>query len=142
MNRGKDHKFSIPHSTVDFVVAAMGAGAAAPTVPLNGKLTPTTATYPIRANGISKLSTEIPTRTSAGLYVITYSHLLPTMLFATGSVVSAGNSPTAALVADVTIIDQVNRKLTVLVSTPAGVATDLGTSDMLIVLCQAQDSSV
>jgi hypothetical protein len=39
------------------------------------------------------------------------------------------------------IIDQVNRKLTALISTPAGVATDLGTSDMLVISVRAQDSA-
>lgn len=140
MKRGKDRKSSIPHSCVDFTAAVLGASASAPTVPLNGSFTPTTATYPARANGVSTVAAEAPTRTSAGLYVITVMHQLPNILFPSASVVSAGASPTACLVADVTIANSAKRQITVQVSTPAGVATDLGTSDMLLLYIHGQDS--
>lgn len=141
MNRGKDRKSSIPHSCVDFTVAALGAGASAPTVPADGDFRPTTATYPLRANGISKASAEVPTRSGTGVYVITVSHLLPNILYAAGVVVKAGSSPTAELAADVTIIDAPNRQITVKVIAPNGTATDLGTSDMLLLYVHAQDST-
>jgi hypothetical protein len=125
-----------------FWVAAIGAGAAAPTVPSNGPAGPTVATYPLIANGISKSTSEIPTRTSTGVYVITIAHQLPLVQFATGAVFSAGASPTAVLVADVTIINAASRTITVKVSTPAGTLTDLGTSDMLVLQCNYHNSSV
>lgn len=143
MNRGKNAKFSIPHSCVDFTLAVLGAAAAAPTVPANGTLTPATSTYPSRANGVSRLAAEIPTRSGAGLYVVTYSHLLPTMLYADAAVFAAGAAPTAGgLKADVIAINQATRQLTVVVTTPAGVAADLGVNDMLVFHVQAQDSTV
>ena len=148
MNRGVDHMFGIPHDVVKFFGAVIGAGAAAPTRCLNGQYTPTTATYPARANGVS--TTTIPTRTSAGLYTITLTHQIPTLLFGTASVLSGGGAPTAALVADVLIMNPVVADqtpsgfptITVLVSTPAGIATDLGTSDMLVFELTGQNSLV
>lgn len=142
MNRGKNPKSSIPHSCVDFTLAVLGAGAAAPTVPLDGKLTPTTSTYPSRANGVSRLAAEIPTRSGVGAYTVTTSHAVPTGLFATAAVYAAGAAPTAGgLKADVISLDSAGRKLSVVVATPAGVATDLGTNDMLVFYVHAQDSN-
>ena len=142
MNRGKNPKSSIPHSMVDSCIAVIGTGATAPAVPANGDFRPTTTTYPLRANAVDTRATNAPTRTGAGIYVITYAHQLPNVLFADGAVYKAGAAPTAALVADVTIIDAVNRQLTVKVSTPAGVLTDLGVNDMLVIKVEAQDSGV
>jgi len=142
MKRGKDRKSSIPHSMVDFTIAAIGAGAGAPTVPANGDFRPGAATFPLRANGIDKTTAGIPTRSGTGVYVVTYEHQLPNVMYASAAVYKAGGAPTAALVADVTIIDPVNRQITVKVFTPAGVATDCGTSDMLLIYCHAQDSGV
>lgn len=141
MKTGKNLKKSIAHSCVDFTVAVLGAGAAAPTVPANGNFTPTTASYPLRANAVSTAVAEIPTRSGTGVYVVTIAHLLPNILFATGVVLSAGSAPTSALTAEVTIINAATRQITVKVFTPAGVATDLGTSDMLVLYCHAQDSN-
>jgi len=142
MKRGKSLKSSVPHSCVDYVVAALGAGAAAPTVPVNGPFTPTTGTYPQRLNAISRLAAEAPTRASAGLYSITVdaAFALNTMAFVPGVVLSAGASPTACLTADVTIVNSATRQITFLVSTPGGVATDLGTSDMVVLYVHGQDS--
>lgn len=142
MNRGKNPKFSIPHSAVDFTVAVLGAGAAAPTVPADGPFTPATSTYPVRANGVSKAATEVPSRTSAGLYVITIDHQLPNILFATAAVVAGGAAPTGGLSADVTVINAATRQITVQVNTiTSGAATDIGTSDLLLLSVDAQDSN-
>jgi len=141
MNRGENIHKSIPANCGSFWVAALGAGAAAPTVPSNGSFTPTTSTYPLNINGIDKTTAGAPTRSGTGVYVVTVAHLLPTIQFATAVVVAAGNSPTSALAAEVTKIDTANRQVTVKVFTPAGVATDLGTSDMLLLKCDYHNSN-
>lgn len=134
MKRGTDIKKAYPIESTDFVVAVLGAGAAAPVAPANGLPAPTTGTFPIKANALSVLATEIPTRASAGLYTITYDQafMVPAILDCDGSVISAGASPTACLQVAVTIVNAATRQITCQVSTPAGVATDLGTSDMLV----------
>ncbi len=139
---GANPKKSIPHSCVDFTVAVIGTGATAPAVPANGNFTPTTSTYPRRANKVSTASAEAPTRTGAGAYVITIADKLANILFVKGETYAAGGSPTGALQVDVTKIDAANRKIYVSVFTAAGVATDIGTSDMLVLYCHAQDSTV
>lgn len=142
MNRGKNQKFSIPHSCLDFAVAVIGTGATPPAVPASGAFTPTTSTFPSRLNGVSRVAAEAPTRASAGRYTITYAHQLPVVFNAQGSVLAAGGSPTGGLLCDVDSINSVTRQIAVRVSTQAGVATDLGTSDMLVLTCDAQDSGV
>lgn len=140
MNRGENIHKSIPANSGSFWVAALGASTSAPTVPANGPFTPTTSTYPISANGIDK--TTAPTRSAAGVYVITVAHQLPLIMFATGIVVAAGGSPTSALAAEVTKIDTANRQITVKTFTPTGTATDLGTSDLLLLKCDYRNSTV
>lgn len=139
---GKNPKSSSPHSSVDFTVAVLGGGTGAPTVPADGKLTPSTSTYPVRGNKVSTATADAPTRSSAGVYVITYADFVPFVKNAWASVVSAGGSPTGDLQACVTKIDAANRQLTVKTATFAGVATDIGTNDMLIITVDAQDSTV
>lgn len=141
MNRGENTHKSIPANCGSYWAAAIGTGASAPAVPANGSFTPTTSTYPVIANGISKLAAEAPTRSGAGVYVITMSHLVPLLMFSTGVVVQAGASPTAALAAEITVINTATRQITVKVFTPAGVATDLGTSDMLLLKCDYHNSN-
>lgn len=139
MIRGADFKKSVPHSCVDFTVAAIGTGATPPAKPADGDFRPTTNTYPLRANAFS--TTAAATRTSAGFYVIPIEHLLPNILFAEATVVKAGAAPTAQLAADVTLIDSANKQITVKCVIPNGTATDLGTSDMLLIFVHAQNST-
>lgn len=138
---GKNPKSSIPHSCVDFTVAVLGAATSAPTIPADGSFTPTTSTYPRRANKVSTVAAEAPTRTSAGIYVITIVPKLANILFVAAETYAAGGSPTGALQVDVTKVDAANRKLYVTVTTPAGVAADIGTSDMLVFYVHGQDSN-
>lgn len=142
MNRGENPHKSIPANCGSFWVAALGNSTSAPTVPANGAFTPTTSTYPISMNGISKLSAEAPSRSAAGVYVVTVDHKLPLMQFATAVVVAAGGSPTTALAAEVTKIDTANRQITVKTFTPAGVATDVGTSDLILIKVDYRNSTV
>lgn len=139
MNRGENPHKSIPANCGSFWVAALGAATSAPTVPANGPFAPTTSTYPASMNGIDK--TTAPTRSAAGVYVITVSHLLPLIQFATAVVVAAGGSPTAALAAEVTKIDTANRQITVKTFTPSGTATDVGTSDLILIKVDYHNST-
>ena len=139
---GKNPKQSVPHSSVDFTVAVLGAATSAPTIPADGKLTPTTSTYPVRGNRVSTAAADAPTRSGAGVYVITYADQVPFVKNAWASVVAAGASPTGDLQACVTKIDAANRQITVKTATFAGVATDIGTNDLLIITVDAQDSTV
>jgi hypothetical protein len=140
MQRGKNPASAIPHSSVFFDVAVLGAGASAPTIPLDGTLTAASSVFPIAANGVDPAT--LPTRTSAGLYVITYVHKLPHVIPQSAQVVSAGGAPTAALDAAILKVVPSTRQVTVLVSVPStGVATDMGTSDMLVMTLKGYDTS-
>lgn len=139
---GKNPKYSSPGSCVDFTVAVLGAATSAPTLPADGDFRHDKSTYPRRANKVSTLAAEAPTRTGAGVYVVTMAEQLANILYADAVVLAAGASPTGDLSADVTKVDAPNRKLYVTVSTPAGVATDIGTNDMLVFYVHAQDSTV
>lgn len=137
MDRGKWPGQSTYPGDVRFKAALLGGGAATNlTLPANGVLSDATATFPKGAN----LATS-GTYVSTGLYTIIYSEQVKHALFAQAIVVSAGASPTAALVADVTKITPGTKTITVKVYTPAGVLTDLGTSDMLILNIDAADTS-
>lgn len=114
-----------------------GGGAANGTLPANGQLTDTTATYPKGCN----IGTSL-TYVSTGLYTMIYSKQMKNLLYADAIVVDAGASPTAALKAVVTKITPSTRTVTVKVYTPAGVLTDLGTSDMIIFALEFADTSV
>ena len=135
--KNKNPKSSTPHSSVDFTAAVLGNGTSAPTIPADGKFTPTTGTYPLRANRAKSC-----TRSGAGVYAITLQDQLPLIKNAWASIVAAGGSPTGDLKGRVTAIDAANRQITVQTTTFAGAATDIGTSDMLIVMIDAQDSMV
>lgn len=140
MIRGKSIAFAIPHDICTFFVAVVGAGANPPIAPMNGAMTPTTPTFPSQAQGLS--SGTAPTRTSAGIYVITYSHQLVHVIPTGAAVISCGVSPTAQLHADITVINAATRQVTVKITAPSGTLTDLGTSDMLILTLTGIDSSL
>lgn len=143
MKGRKNFKYGAAHDMVDFQVAVLGAAAAAPTVPADGRFLPATSTFPKRLNGVSQLAAEAPTRTSAGKYVITFSADFSLVnMWADGSVLSAGAAPTAALAVTVLIVDPVARQITVLVTVPTtGAATDAGTSDLILLNVTGQDSN-
>lgn len=140
--RNKNFKSSVGHSMVDFTVAVLGNTTSNPTIPSDGRFTPTTSTFPRALNCVSLVASEAPSRTSQGIFVITYSkdYQANNVINATCSVLSAGSSPTSVLVCDPTIIDPVARTVTVKISTPSGTLTDPGTSDMIVITLNAQDS--
>lgn len=142
MNRGANPAKAIPHSSVFFDVAVLGNTTSAPTVPADGPLSAAVSTFPIGGNGVDKTAAGVPTRTSAGLYVITYVHQLVNVIPQSAQVVAAGASPTAALEASILSIVPATRKVTVLVSVPStGAATDLGVNDMLVLTLKGYDTN-
>lgn len=117
--------------------AVLGGGAASNgTLPSNGQLTDTLSTYAKGANFATSL-----TYVSTGIYDFKYSQQVKHLLFADGIVVKAGASPTTALACVVTIITPGTRTVRVRIVTPAGVLTDLGTNDLLILRMDVGDTS-
>lgn len=134
MENGKFEKKSYPGRMVDFVVAVRGGGAAtSPTIPANGTFTAAAATFPTSINSVSRVTADAPAYVSTGLYTVVYKHALVNAWPNGAVVLSAGSSPTAALQAIVTKVVPATRTITVKIYTPAGVLTDLGTSDLLII---------
>lgn len=138
MNRGKAPSQVTFANHVAMFAAVLGGGAATNcTIPTNGILTDDAAgLYPKQAN----LATS-GTYVSTGLYTIILSEQVKHLLFADGIVVSDGASPTAALTPIITKITPATRTITVKVYTPAGVLTDLGTSDLLLLKIEGADTS-
>ena len=134
---GKNPKYSSPGSCVDFVAAVLGNTTSDPTIPTDGAISPTAGTYPRRANRAKSAA-----HSGTGIVVVTLSDPPATLLYANAVVIAAGGSPTADLDADVVKIDPVNKQITVKLSTPAGVLTDPGTSDMIVLYVHGQDSTV
>lgn len=134
---GKNPKQSALHSCVDFVAAVMGNTTSDPTIPTDGAIDPTKGQYPLRAN-----RAKSGTHSGTGIIVVTLSDPPATLLYANAAVIAAGASPTADLDADVVKIDPANKQITVKLSTPAGVLTDPGTSDMIVLYVHGQDSTV
>ena len=138
MEKGKFPASTFYVGDVKLFAAFLGGGAAANgTLPANGVLTDTTATFPKGCNVGTSL-----TYVSTGLYTAILSQQVKNLLWADGIVVDAGASPTAALKAVVTKITPSTRTITVKIYTPAGVLTDLGTSDLLILKVDGADTSV
>ena len=142
MKRGANIAKAIPHSSVFFDVAVLGNTTSAPTIPADGPLSAAVSTFPVGANGVSTVAAEAPTRVSTGKYTITYAHQLVNVIPVGGSVVSAGASPTAALVVDIVSIVPATRVITVLVTVPTtGTATDMGVNDMLVIGLKGYDTN-
>lgn len=138
MERGKNPAFSTMTGNVSLFAAFLGGGGAANgTVPSNGVLKDDASTFPKGVNFGTSL-----TYVSTGLYTAVISQKIKNLLFANGIVVDAGASPTAALNCTVTKITPSTNTITVKIYTPAGVLTDLGTSDMLVLRIEGADTSV
>jgi hypothetical protein len=139
MNRGPNSPvMSFCAGATPLYAAAMGGGAAADcTVASNGALTDASGLYPKAVNFASSVAYNAAT----GKYIATLSESVKHILFASGIVVDSGASPTAALVVVVTAIVASTKKIYFNVYTPAGVLTDLGTSDMVILKVDAANTS-
>lgn len=117
--------------------AVLGGGAATNgTLPGNGQLKDDASTYPKAANFAASL-----TYVSSGIYDFVASESVKHILFASGMVVDAGSAPTAALQVTVTIITPSTKTIRVRITTPAGVLTDLGTSDLLVMAMDVANTS-
>ena len=142
MNRGANIAKAIPHSSVLFTCAVLGNTTSAPTVPADGQETAASSKWPLGANGVDKSTAGIPTRTSTGIYTVTYAHQLAHVVPAgSPSVISGGSAPTTALYAIITSIVPATRVVTVKVYAPGGTLTDLGTSDMLVIPLMGYDTN-
>ena len=139
MNRGPNSPvMSFSAQTMTLFAAAMGGGAASNgTVAGNGQLEDSLGKYPKAVNFCSALTYD----SSTGLYYVTLTEYAKHILFAEGMVVDSGSSPTAALVAVVYKITPASKKIYVKIYTPAGVLTDLSTSDMLVLKVIVADTT-
>lgn len=135
----KDHggnpSFDWPHAMQYFRVAVVGAGAAAPTAPVDGLVQPN---FPKRANAISRLAAEIPARSGVGAYTIQWDagFACASTLMATAEIYGA-----TGMWAQISAIANATRTLTVKVFNAAGAATDLANgTDLLVVDVELWDS--
>lgn len=121
-----------------FRVAVVGTGATAPALPTGAlaTLVGPTPDFPAKANAVSRLAAEIPTRTGVGVYTVTID--------ASFSVAKILNTPVevygvAGVWASVTSV--VGRVITLSVFTAGGAAVDLTTANLLVISVEAQDSN-
>lgn len=126
-----------PGSMTLFAAAMGGGGASNGTIPSNGQLDDANGKYPKAVNFASALTYDSAT----GLYYVTLTENVKHILWADGIVVDSGAAPTAALKCVVYKITSTTKKIYVKIYTPAGVLTDLGTSDMLILKVDVADTS-
>lgn len=136
MQTGGNEALDYPANVQYFSVAVVGAGAAAPTAPADGLVSPQ---FPKKANALSTLAAEIPTRSGAGAYVVTYDKKFTVfkMLSSDGPIMGA-----AGMWCQVTAINEATRQLTVKVFNAAGAATDLANgTDLMILNCRCVDSN-
>jgi hypothetical protein len=138
MNRGTNSPIrGFSPNRMVVMAAALGGGAAANgTLPTNGTATPTTGTYPKAENFAASLTYNAAT----GKYYVTLSESVKHILYADAVIVAAGGAPTAALTPVVTSIDQSLKRIYFNSYTPAGVLTDMGTSDLVLVRCEIADT--
>lgn len=141
MNRGKNPAFAIPHSSVFFEVAVLGNTSSAPTIPTDGPLSAAVSTFPVAANGVSRVASEAPTHTSTGIVTVTYAHQLVNVIPVGCEIVAAGVSPTTALYAIISSIVPATRVITLRIYTPAGSLTDPGVNDMIVISLKGYDTN-
>jgi hypothetical protein len=129
-----------PNCMQYFRIACVGAGAAAPVAPA-GIVASLSATpdFPKKANALSTVAAEIPTRTGVGLYALQYdaSFIVPKILNTPIEVYGA-----AGMWAAITSVVIATRTITFSTFNAGGAATDLpaGTS-MVVISCECQDSN-
>lgn len=146
-NRGGWNSYDFPSNVQYFLIAVQGAGASAPVAPPGvaywGKNAAGTQVYDwhVKANALSRKASEVPTRTSAGVYVITYDYdfTVPIILDVPCDVYG-----TPGVWAQVSSWQPSTRQLTVNVFAAGGTPTDLAgstTPDFLLMKVQARDTS-
>ena len=146
-NRGGWNSLDFPSGVQYFLIAVQGNGTGAPLAPTGaaywGKNAAGTQVYDwhVKANALSRKASEAPTRTSAGVYVVTYDYdfTVPIILDAPCDVYG-----TVGLWAQVSAWQPSTRQLTVNVFAAGGTPTDLAgstTPDFLLIKVQARDVS-
>lgn len=128
-----------PNGVQYFRVAVVGNGANAPVAPA-GKTTSLTSSpdFILKANALSTLAAEIPTRSGTGVYTVTYdaSFTVPAVLTAPAEVYGS-----AGMWAAVTSVNTTTRVITVSTFNNSGTATDLTSSMMLVIALECRDST-
>lgn len=135
MKRGGFEALDYPVGVQYFSMAFVGTGASAPAVASNGLVAPL---FPVKANAASQVAAEAPARSGAGQYTVQYGadFTVFKILSADGPVMG-----TAGMWFQVTAISESTRTLTVKVFNASGAATDLGTSDLMVINVRAVDSN-
>lgn len=138
MNRGTNSPiggFSPQRMVVH--AAALGGGAGVDgTIPSNGQLESTLGRYPKGENFASALKYNAAT----GVYYVLLTEPVKHILFVSGMVVDSGGAPTGALNVTPISVTPASKRIDINIHTPAGVLTDLGTSDMLVLRCEIADT--
>jgi len=136
---GGQSSLDYPNGMQYFRIAVIGAGAAAPTLPVGAAANlSATPDFPTRANAISRAAAEIPTRSAVGVYAIQYDKrfLVPKVLKAVADVYGV-----AGMWAAITSVNAATRTINVTTYVANGTATDLTTSMMLVIEVEAMDTN-
>lgn len=135
MKRGGFDSKDYPVGVQYFTLAFVGTGASAPAVASNGLVAPL---FPVKANAASTVAAEAPARSGVGAYTVQYGadFTVFKILTADGPIMG-----TTGLWFQVTAISESTRTLTVKVFNAGGAATDLGTSDLMLINVRAVDSN-
>jgi len=115
-------------------LAVLGAGAAAPVRPTSGLVPPL---FPTKANVLSLLAAEIPTRSGAGIYGLTVASKYQMVSWLDAQVSCFG---AAGLFGQVSAYNPLTRALT-LRTFVAGTPTDLTATDLVVISISGCDSS-
>jgi hypothetical protein len=135
---GGQPSLDYPNSMQYFRIAVIGAGAAAPTLPTGAlaTLSGTSPDFPNKANAISRVAAEIPTRSATGVYTVTIDPSFTVAKILNTPIEVYGVAGVWAAVTSV-----VGRVITISVFTAGGAAVDLTTSNLLVISCECQDSN-
>jgi hypothetical protein len=134
-NRGGWDSKDYPQGMQYYRLAVIGAGAAAPVAPSNGLVPPL---WPIKASVLSSLATEIPTRTGAGVYTATVA--APWRMVAWLDV-SIDISGTPGAWGQVSAWNPTTGVITFRTFNAGGTATDITSSDLVVMTISGVDSS-
>lgn len=135
MKHGGWPSFDWPNGVQYLCLAVNGAGAAAPVAPAG--LTAVQPDFPVKANVLSRVAAEIPTRSGVGAYTVTID---PTFALAQLLDCPCNVYGAAGAWASVQGMVASTRVITVKVFTAAGAAYDLLATDLLVIDIKGRDS--
>lgn len=139
MNRGGQLSYDYPNGMQYFRVAVVGNGANPPVAPTGTTASLTsTPDFPIRANALTKVTAEAPTRSATGVYTITYGpdFLVPKVLNALCDVYGV-----AGMWGSVTSVNTATRVITFSTFSANGTATDLTSSMLCVISIEAMNTN-